>query len=437
MNTPKDLKYVTDMFEYISSKEGINNVFYIYLDSAYNVITESSLDYWLGLHFDSTNIPYLPDKPAKEQIKSFLNIKINKEKYTDVIPLNHEFRSHTILQTLQPEGREDNIRVAFQYFNNNKLLIVGISLQGNEDFQIIVRRIFLISYLLLLCVVIVGINLLTRKTLSGVDKVRKTAIRIGKNKFSFRVPTENETTEIKSLARAFNNMLDRIERLMKEQKEMTHNIAHDLRSPITSIRGIAETTLSANSSVKEYEQMTGKIIDNCDRLVHLINSMLDISDIESGNFAIKTQDVELQNIIYECFEIYQPIADEKEVQLIKNDNNIPVVINGNKHLMQRALGNIVGNAIKYTNSKGSVVVDTKTQNHEVFITISDNGIGIPKNEQERIFERFYRIEKSRSVEGNGLGLSLAKAYIEYQKGRIEVKSENGKGSAFVIVLPLA
>lgn len=432
-----DLNEITNIFEYVSSKEGSNDVFYIYLDSAYHVITSSTLENWKNLQFDSTNIPYLPDKPDKEEIKNFLNLKSYKEKHTSIMDLDHEYRSHTILQTLQIKGRNDKIRVAFQHFNNHKLFITGISLRDKENFKYIVRRIFLISYLVLLLIVITMVNFLTRRSLAGVEKVKDTAISIRKNNFSYRVPSENEATEIRDLAHAFNDMLDRIERLMKEQKDMTHNIAHDLRSPITSIRGMAETTISSHASENDYKMMMGKIIDNCDRLVHLINSMLDISDIETGNFKTEMADIDIVPIIDECIEIYQPMADEKSIALKKIINVPSIVIPGNKYLLQRALGNIVGNAIKYSNENGIVEIQAEIQRQDLTISVRDNGIGIPLEEQKRIFERFYRIDKNRSVEGNGLGLSLAKAYIEFHRGTIGLESETGKGSTFTISLPLA
>ena len=311
--TTVDVKDVRENFEFISSKEGSHDVFYFFLDSAYNIVAESSLEYWDGLTFDSTNIPYLPDRPGKDELKAFLNDKRNRELKTTVIPLNHEYRSHTILQTIKLDGRTDKIRVAYQFFNTNRLFITGISLQDNAKFTSILSRLFILTYVLLLIVVVVMVNLLTKKALDGVAKVTTTAVQIGKNNLGSRVPSENESTEIRTLAEAFNEMLDRIEQLMKEQRSMTHNIAHDLRSPITSIRGMAETTLTANSSVVDYELMSGRIIANCDRLVHLINSALDISDIESGNFKVETEDLLLSEVLMDCYEVYLPIAEEKKI----------------------------------------------------------------------------------------------------------------------------
>lgn len=434
-DSPVDLKDIRETFEFKSTKEGISNVFYFYFDSVYGRTAESSLEYWEGLNFDSMYIPYLPDQPNKETIKSFLGSKRNKALKTDLATLDHEYRSYMILQTIKIPGRNDKIRVAYQYFNNHRLFITGISLQNNKDFIAILNRLLLISYLIILMVVIFLVNILTKKSLEGVEKVKETAISIGKNKLNFRVPYKNETTEIQSLANAFNNMLDRIEQLMKEQKAITHNIAHDLRSPITSIRGIAETTLSSKATKIEYEQMTGKIISNCDRLVHMINSMLDISDIEVGNFKSITQELSIQQILDNCFEIYQPLAEEKQITFLKQDIDHTVHMNGSRELLQRAFGNLVGNAIKYTGNKGTVSLNAEKNHTSVIVKISDNGIGIPREEQQRIFERFYRVDKSRSIEGNGLGLSLAKAYLEYQDGHIEVESEIGKGSTFIITLP--
>lgn len=429
------IKSISDIFDFISAKEGNSDVFYFYLDSSYKIITCSSLEHWPKLRFDSTNIPYIHDKPGREQIKTFLNLKYSKERKTALLDLNHDFGSHTILQTITVPSRNDKSRVAFQHFNNNTLFITGISLGEKNEFNNILTMVSLLSYVVLLLAVTVLVNFLTKNLLRGVEKVRNTALNIDKNMFDGRVPYQSEPTEIKSLAKAFNEMLDRIENLVKQQKQITHNVAHDLRSPITSIRGIAETTLSSRPTIPEFEKMTGRIISNCDRLVHLINSILDIADIESGNFRTQIQNIALQNIIEECYEVYKPLAEEKKIDLIRKGLENKSQIRGNRQLLQRAFGNVVGNAIKYTQTGGSVLIDVSQKHQKVEVSISDDGIGIEKNEQKLIFERFYRIDKSRSVEGNGLGLSLAKAYIEYQYGRIEVHSEVGRGAVFTITLP--
>lgn len=435
-DSPVDMKDVRETFEFISTKEGSEDVFYIYMDSAYNTLAHSSLEYWKGLDLNKETIPFLPDRPGKILEKEFLSEKATRENKTLLLPLDHEYRSHTILQTRKVDGREDRIRIAFQYFNNNRLFITGLSLDSNREILSILTRLMIVSYVILIAIVILIGTILSGKALKGVNNVKNTALQIGKNRLNFRVPHENESTEIKELAEAFNGMLDRIEQLMKEQKAMTQNIAHDLRSPITSIRGITETTLSSNPGLKEYEHMAGKIIENCDRLVHLINCMLDISDIESGNYAPDVYDVDLQSVLKECFDVYSIIAEEKDISFHLNIPKILPGISGNRELLQRAFGNIVDNAIKYTPDGGKVSIKGEAKNGMIVVQIKDNGSGIPEKEHTRIYERFYRVDKSRTVTGNGLGLSLAKAYIEVHKGNIYLESQEGKGSTFSIYLPL-
>ena len=432
----RDLDFVKKEFIHYSFSEGINNVFYLYLDSTCSVLASSDLTSWRKLYFDRNNIPYLQDKPSKRQINTLLELKENKKKHTTVKYLNHKFRSHTIIQTIPVEGSKDKIRVAFQYFNNNKLFITGISLKSNTEFLSVINKIFIYPFVLLIIIEVILVYLLTMKAFKGVERVKNTATVIGKKNFNLRVPVGNEGIEIQNLAVAFNEMLERIEKLIVEQKEITNNIAHDLRSPLTSIRGITETTLSNNPSIKDYEEMSGKVISNCDRLIYIINTTLDISEIESGIFNTPMVKINIHDILINCCEIYQSLADEKEICIKYNPAKEEIQIMGNKQLLQRAFGNILDNAIKYTNNKGIITIQALINNETIKLSITDTGIGIPPEEQNQIFKRFYRVDKSRSTHGNGLGLSLAQAYIKYHKGTIEVESKLNEGSIFHVILPV-
>lgn len=434
-SSEKDFGLINKNFSSEAREEGLKSSFHILLDSTFSICANSDMGILKNFEFDSSTIPFLPNNPSKTEIEKLLNLDSFKFNKTAVYPLGHKFRSHTIIQTIYVKERDINVRVAFQYFNNGYLYITGISLKTNEEFLNVISKIFVYSFLFLVGIVIVLINILTRKALSGVERVTSTALSIGEGKFDSRVPIGREGLEIQQLASAFNDMLSRIEILIKEQKEITHNIAHDLRSPLTSIRGISETTISNTPDIHDYETMAGKIISNCDRLINMINSMLDISDIDSGLFNINFESVDLNNILEETYDMYLPLAEEKNISFKYEESDTGYFINGNKHLLQRAIGNIVDNAIKYTQPEGSITISIISTKEVVHIIISDTGIGIPENEQKKIFERFYRIDKSRSTGGNGLGLSLANAYIRFQQGYVELKSQRGYGSTFTISFP--
>jgi signal transduction histidine kinase len=249
-----------------------------------------------------------------------------------------------------------------------------------------------------------------------------------------RVLIKGQGDEIDQLAQTFNQMLDRIQTLVIEIKEMTDHIAHDLRSPLTRIRGHAEVTLTTAKSLSEYETMAADTIEECDRLLDMINTMLLISKTESGVDAMAMEEIDLSALIQEACELFSPTAEDKGLSL-----NCDVAkggrLKGDTRMIQRLISNLLDNAIKYTPIGGSVTVSLEKQEENLLIEIRDTGIGISPDDLPRIFERFYRCDRSRSLEGIGLGLSLARAIARAHGGDMIVLSQPNAGSTFKVVLP--
>lgn len=268
----------------------------------------------------------------------------------------------------------------------------------------------------------------------GVEEVTQTAIQVSGGKFDKRVKVTGHGEEIDRLATTFNNMLEKLQDLIKGIKEINDNIAHDLRSPVTRIRGIAETTLMTAKPDPEYEAMAGSIIEECDGLLTMINTMLDISEAEAGVSKLNISDVDLSEIISEACELFQPIAEDKNIAIINKmaDN---VLIFADKGKIQRLVANLLDNALKYTPEKGTVIFSLEHNLKEVSVSIKDTGIGISEEDLPKIFNRFYRCDQSRSLQGVGLGLSLAKAIAQAHHGAISVSSTVKKGSIFTFTLP--
>jgi signal transduction histidine kinase len=308
------------------------------------------------------------------------------------------------------------------------------SLEERVDVLEIFRLTFFFSLPFLILLSLTAGWFMSGKSLEGVQQVTNTAIDISNGALGERVSLSDQGVEIDRLAETFNSMLDKIQLLIRGIREMNDNIAHDLKSPLARIRGIAETTLTGDQSSDQYQQLAGSTIEECDRLLHLINTMLDLAETEAG-LAPSMETLNLSKLIEDACDLYQPLATENN--LILESNLIEsVTINGNKQFLQRLISNLLDNAIKYTPSGGQISIDQKVANSDVLVCITDTGMGISQEDLPNIFERFYRCDQSRSKPGTGLGLCLALAIAKAHWGNISVKSTLSKGTQFTVSLPL-
>jgi len=275
---------------------------------------------------------------------------------------------------------------------------------------------------------------LARHALKGVEEVTQTAIEIPKGSMDKRVEVKYRSYEIDRLANTFNGMLDRIQSLIKGMREMNDNIAHDLRSPLTRIRGMAEMTLMGKGSIDNYSEMAADTIEECDKLISIINTMLDITETEAGVGRFEYEQIDIADLIRSACELFNPIAEEKDIKILAI---LPdkLFIRGDRSKLQRLVTNLLENAIKYNKSGGSVTISVSQEGQQINLTFEDTGIGIPENDLPKIFDRFYRCDASRSEAGIGLGLSLVKAIARAFGGDIRVRSDPGKGSSFFVTLP--
>jgi signal transduction histidine kinase len=276
--------------------------------------------------------------------------------------------------------------------------------------------------------------LMAKRALSGVEEVTRAAVDITNGSLDRRVPVAGRQDEIDLLADAFNTMVDRIQGLIGQMKEITENIAHDLRSPITRMRGIAELALTAGNSDEDHTAMAGTIIEECDRLLAMINAMLDISEAESGLMKLNQQRIDLVDLVRDVCDLFQPLAENRNIRIdIEAPGSAPVL--GDLKKIQRILSNLVDNALKYTPGGGSVNIVIKETAKDILVIVKDTGNGIPEKDLPHIFDRFFRGEKSRSTPGNGLGLSLAQAFVLIHGGTITATNIPEKGSQFTVILP--
>ena len=339
-----------------------------------------------------------------------------------------------VLRTLNIPNYEYKVRTIYGFISPTEVFQFGLSLEHNEEYLEVFRNLlFLLMIPLFVFSALIG-WFMSRQALQGVEEVTLTAIDISKGSYDKRVQVKRRSYEVDRLANTFNSMLDRIQALLKSMREMTDNIAHDLRSPLTRIRGIAEMTLFSKNSIKDYENMAASTVEECDNLIEMINTMLDITETEAGVGEFNIEKVDLSKLILDACELFRPAADEKGVNII---TILPDKLHcqGDSNKLQRLVTNLLENSIKYTEPEGSVTISASLDNGQVNIIFEDTGIGISEKDLPKIFERFYRCDVSRTEAGIGLGLSLAKAIANAFGGDIRVKSAMNKGSSFLVTLP--
>jgi signal transduction histidine kinase len=310
----------------------------------------------------------------------------------------------------------------------------GLSKQDLSDIRHDFRE--LLAWPLLIIIVLSALVgwFMARRALSGVVQLTRTAGAVAEGSLKERVPIKGQRDEIDQMAVTFNSMLERIEALIAGMKGTNDNIAHDLRSPIARMRGMAETKLTDTDSHKDSQALAGYVVEECDRLLGMINSMLDISEAEAGVIKLDVEKINIVAIVQDAVELFRPLAESKNIVL---DLHAPDVLflDSDRRKLQRVFGNLLDNAIKFSNPSGSVVVSVWVNNNHVVIEVRDSGIGISEEDLPRIFNRFFRGERSRTEPGNGLGLSLAKAFVMSLGGSIAVTSTPGEGSIFTVLLP--
>jgi heavy metal sensor kinase len=340
-----------------------------------------------------------------------------------------------VFDTASLPDRKHNIRVLYAIIGRSIILQLGQSMENYTRFIEVFRKIFITTMASLFVFAAIVGWFMARRAVAGVETVTRTARHISEGSLKERVPVKKHQDEIDQLAITFNQMLDRIQTLVTGIREMSDNIAHDLKSPITRIRGISEVTLTTGASDKDYETMAASTIEECDRLLDMINTMLVISKTEAGVNKLDTNEMDIAAVVRDACELFRSPAEDKDLRLTC-DAPGNFNISGDNRLIQRMIANLLDNAIKYTPVGGSIEVAVQPKNtHAVAITVKDDGEGIDDEDISRIFERFYRCDPSRSEAGIGLGLSFARAIARAHGGDITVTGQPAEGSTFTVTLP--
>lgn len=274
------------------------------------------------------------------------------------------------------------------------------------------------------------------RLLAPVAVMARKAHDITAENLSDRLPIRNARDEFGTLAMAFNTLLARLEDSFDRLRCFTTDASHELRTPLTALRSVGEVALREPRDATTYRETIESMLEDTDRLTRLVESLLALARADAGRGTPVREPLDLVVLVDEVVEFLRALADERS-QGLSIEAPSAVVTKGDREMIRQAVVNLINNAIKYSSPGGEIAVAVRSVNNQAIIEVSDTGPGIPLEERERIFERFYRIDKARSREsgGIGLGLAIARRSIEAQGGRIEIESAVGEGSTFRIVLP--
>ena len=299
------------------------------------------------------------------------------------------------------------------------------------------RRVLYVAMPLAILIAGLGGYVLASKSIAPLNSISEQAEAITDRNLHTRLDVRGARLEFARLASVFNELLSRLDRSFERMRDFMADASHELRTPLSIIRGEAEVALSHVRQPAEYRESLAIIQDEATRLTRLVEDLLNLARADAGHDRLQPEELYLNDLIEECCRPAQAQARQKGVRLVTSVNS-DVPFRGDARLLRRLISNLLDNAIRYTPSGGQVEVRLETAAAEARLTIADTGIGIPAESLDEIFERFYRVDKSRSrAEGGfGLGLSIVKWITDAHRGRIEVVSKPGHGSVFTVLLPM-
>lgn len=318
-------------------------------------------------------------------------------------------------------------------------LVIGRDVGEREEFKQIILGFVLIAILALILLGILSWYLVGRHVLRRIHNMSDTSQKIVAGSLSERLTIDGSGDEFDRLASNVNNMLNRIEGLMVGLKDVSDNIAHDLKTPLTRMRNRIEDALSSGASKAELRDALEGTITESDNLIRTFDALLRIARVEAGNAVAIEKQVDLKEVIEDVRELYEPVAEEADVTLEAELGGESIEIYASRELVAQMVANLVDNAIKYAsvdNKKTArVVLKLEKMGKHAIIAVEDNGPGIPEEDYENVTQRFTRLERSRTKPGSGLGLSLVSAVVKLHGGSLTF-GDNKPGLVVNVSLPI-
>jgi heavy metal sensor kinase len=336
-------------------------------------------------------------------------------------------------QVLSDSGTA-RLEVASGRLADGTLLQVGKSSESREALLARYRTVLAIVSLVIVVVGLVGGAIVTRSTLEPIRQLIA-AVRgiIRTGRIDARVAVRPEHDAINELSALFNEMLDRITTLIRGMEHALDNVAHDLRTPMTRLRGVAERALQSDDTQVHREALVTSL-EESERILAMLDTLMDISEAETGTMRLDVTDVTVADIVSDVVELYENIAEDKQITVTTNvDDDLTVPADPRR--LRQVLANLLDNAIKYTPPGGKVSMSARRDGDMVRLDVADTGIGIAAHDLPHVWDRLYRGDQSRTERGLGLGLSLVRAIVAAHRGTVDAAAEPGRGSTFTVRLP--
>jgi signal transduction histidine kinase len=345
------------------------------------------------------------------------------------VPIHSGWLSFALERTINGRSEVHPARGRLFVIPGGYRLLVGRDISDAAAFRSEVRTTLLWAGAIALGIGLIGGTVMSRNLLRRVEQVNRTSERVMAGNLSDRVPLRGTSDEFDQLAANLNRMLDQMERLMTAMREVTDDVAHDLRTPLSRLRTRLERALvgqsGANASetdpsvgARQNEAIRGAI-DEADRLLATFNALLRIAELESGARLDQTAPLDLSEVARSAAELYEPVAEEKGFALTVVAEP-GVRIRGDRHLLSQALANLLDNALKYAGG-GQIELRVFPKNGQAILEVTDQGPGIPEADRPSVLDRFVRLEPSRTTPGNGLGLSLVRAIARRHDGSVTLE----------------
>ena len=333
---------------------------------------------------------------------------------------------------------DQHVRLLYSPLSNDLVIQIGMTPREHEQWMrelpIALMKVTLLGLLLAMA----AGGFLAHRGLAPIREMARMASEISGQSQGRRMPVSGRGDEVDQLAESFNSMLERIDNLIHGLREVTQTLAHDLRTPITGIRGMAEVTLRTGRDPEAYRMTLYRIMEQLDRLLGLSNIILDVAEAEAGALVLRHEPVQLHELAWDLMQTFEPVAEDKGLRI---DASIfpNLIVTGDPARLAQVFANLLDNAIKYTPGGGHILLSLEVNptGDGIVITVADDGVGISEKDLPHVFERHYRGEKSlsRPGSGSGLGLTLVRGIVENHGGHVIVDSQLGKGSTFRVFLP--